>query len=128
MNLRTSKAPEKTFGEFFPEDYIRHASKLLKLLSEESKLRIMLLLAKKGPCAVSEISETLELNQPTASHHLSLLRNADMVTTKRDGKNIFYDINEPLWREMGKQFFDYLQKGDNIHFLGRFVLKRLSKR
>jgi ArsR family transcriptional regulator len=121
------KTSEKTFAEFFPEEYIRRASKLLKLLSEESKLRIMLLLAKDGPCTVTEISETLQITQPTVSHHLSLLRNADVVVTKREGKNIFYDINEPLWREMGKQFFDYLQKGDDIHFLGRFVLKRLSQ-
>ncbi|MCG8606844.1 metalloregulator ArsR/SmtB family transcription factor [bacterium] len=123
----TLKTREKTFAEFFPEEYIRRASKLLKLLSEESKLRIMLLLAKDGPCTVTEISETLQINQPTVSHHLSLLRNADVVVTNREGKNIFYDINEPLWREMGKQFFDYLQKGDDIHFLGRFVLKRLSQ-
>ena len=87
----------------------------------------MLLLAKKGPLTVTEIATTLEMNQSTVSHHFSLLRNADLVTTRRDGKNIYYDVNDPLWREMGKQFFDYLQKGDNIHFLGKFILKRLSK-
>jgi len=115
------------FSEFFPEKYIKRASKILRLISEESKLRIMLFLAKKGPCWVTEISEALCMNQTTVSHHLSLLRNADLVTANRDGKNIFYDINEPLWRQMGKQFFDYLQKGDDIHFLGKFVLKRLTK-
>ena len=101
--------------------------KVLKLVSEESKLRIMLLLAKKGPLTVTEIAATLEMNQSTVSHHFSLLRNADLVSTRREGKNIYYDVHEPLWREMGKQFFDYLQKGDNIHFLGKFILKRLSK-
>ncbi len=87
----------------------------------------MLLLAKDGPCSVTQMSETLNINQPTLSHHLSLLRHADLVASTRDGKNVFYDINEPLWREMGKQFFDYLQKGNDIHFLGKFVLKRLKK-
>ena len=87
----------------------------------------MLLLAKKGPLTVTEISTTLGMNQSTVSHHFSLLRNADLVTTQRDGKNIYYDVNDSLWREMGKQFFDYLQKGDDIHFLGKFILKRLSK-
>lgn len=122
------KNKEKTeFNEFFPEEYIKRASKILRLISEESKLRIMLFLAKEGPRWVTDIAESLNMNQTTVSHHLSLLRNADLVTANREGKNIFYDINEPLWREMGKQFFDYLQKGDNIHILGKFVLKRLSK-
>jgi ArsR family transcriptional regulator len=125
MNLKTK--PKESAPEFFPEEYLKKAVKILKLVSEESKLRIMLLLAKKGPLTVTEIATTLDMNQSTASHHFSLLRNADLVTTRRDGKNIYYDVNDPLWREMGKQFFDYLQKGDNIHFLGKFILKRLSK-
>ena len=125
MNLKTK--PKESAPEFFPEEYLKKAVKILKLVSEESKLRIMLLLAKKGPLTVTKIATTLEMNQSTVSHHFSLLRNADLVTTRRDGKNIYYDVNDPLWREMGKQFFDYLQKGDNIHFLGKFILKRLSK-
>ncbi|HEX9655259.1 MAG TPA: metalloregulator ArsR/SmtB family transcription factor [bacterium] len=127
MSRRTKKITESEFSTFFPEEYVRRASKILKLISEESKLRIMLLLAKEGPCSVTEISETLRLTQPTVSHHLSLLRAADLVTNDREGKNIFYDINETTWREMGRQFFDYLQKGNDIHFLGKFVLRRLSK-
>ncbi|MFQ5603994.1 MAG: ArsR/SmtB family transcription factor [bacterium] len=114
-------------SEFFPEAYLKKAVKVLKLISEESKLRIMLLLAKGGPCRVTEIAEVLNINQTTISHHLSLLRNAELVTSNREGKNIFYDINDTLWREMGKQFFNYLQKGNDIHFLGKFVLKRLGK-
>ena len=118
MRAKTGKTSQQDFSEFFPENYIKRACKILKLISEESKLRIMLLLAKEGPRTVTEICETLDMNQPTLSHHLSLLRHADLVDTKRKGKHIFYDINESLWREMGKQFFDYLQKGNDIHFLG----------
>lgn len=125
--LKTNEKVEKIQSEFFPEEYIKKAVKILKLVSEESKLRIMLLLAKDGPCTVTQICETLEMNQPTVSHHLSLLRNADLVTPRREGKHIYYDIHEPLWREMGRQFFEYLKKGDDIHFLGKFLLKRLSK-
>lgn len=122
----TKPDPPKT-DEFFPEAYIKRAVKVLKLISEESKLRIMLLLAKQGPCRVTYICESLAMNQTTTSHHLSLLRNAELVTTTREGTNIYYDINDSAWREMGKQFFEHLQKGDDIHFLGRFILKRLSK-
>lgn len=118
---------KRNFQEFFPEVYIKKSVKLLKLLSEESRLRIMLYLAKEGPCTVSEIVEALDLVQSTTSHHLSLLRAADLVITARDGKNVFYDINEPMWKEMGLQFFKYLQKGDKIDLLGKFVVKLIGK-
>ena len=115
------------FSEFFPDAYIKKSVKILRLVGEESKLRIMLLLAKERPCSVTEISENLNMKQTTVSHHLSLLRNADLVTTQRTGKNVFYDINDTVWQEMGKQFFDYLQKGNDIHFLGKFILTRILK-
>lgn len=123
----TRKKNSNAVDEFFPDEYIKRAVKVLKLVSEESKLRIMLLLAKEGSCRVTEICENLGMNQTTVSHHLSLLRNADLVVTNRDGKNIYYDINDPFWREIGWQFFDYLKKGDDIRFLGKFLLKRLGK-
>jgi DNA-binding transcriptional ArsR family regulator len=117
----------KSSVEFFPEEYLKRSVKVLKLISEESKLRIMLLLAKEGPLIVTDISGLLDINQTTVSHHLSLLRNAELVVSDREGKNIYYDVNEVVWQEMGKQFFEYLQKGNNIHFLGKFLLKRLAK-
>lgn len=118
---------KKEVKEFFSEDYIKRAVKVLKLISEESKLRIMLLLAKGGSCRVTDISDTLGMNQTTVSHHLSLLRAAELVVTKREGTTIFYDINDEIWRELGKEFFDNLQQGDNIPILGKFLIKRLMK-
>lgn len=126
MQIKAKKR-HQTQTEFFPEEYLKRAVKILKLISEESKLRIMLLLAKDGPLRVSQIADLLEMNQTTTSHHLSLLRAADLLIHERDGKNIYYDINESIWREMGKEFFDYLQKGNDIHFLGKFILKRVSR-
>ena len=118
---------KRNFQEFFPEAYIKRSVKILKLLSEESRLRMMLYLAKEGPCTVSEIIEALDLVQSTTSHHLSLLRAADLVITSRDGKNVFYDINETMWKEMGLQFFKYLQKGNRIDLLGKFVVRMIER-
>jgi len=118
---------KKNFQEFFPEPYIKKSVKILKLMSEESRLRLMLYLAKEGPCTVTEMVEALDLVQSTTSHHLSLLRTADLVVTSRDGKNVYYDINEPMWKELGLQFFKYLQKGDEIGLLGKFVLKVIGR-
>ena len=120
-NRRAEAAPE-----FFPEAYIKRSVKILKLLSDESRLRVMLYLAKHGRAYVSEIGAALDLRQATLSHHLSLLRAADLVLTDRDGKNVYYEINKSLWRDMGLQFFAYLGKGTNIKFLDKFVLRLIK--
>lgn len=122
------EAKEKAVSqtEFFPEKYVKRGVKILKLLSDESRLRVMLYLAKYGRAYVSEIGTALGLHQATLSHHLSLLRAADLVITDRDGKNVYYEINKPLWREMGLQFFAYLGKGPQIRFLDKFVIKLLK--
>ncbi len=112
--------------EFFPEAYVKRAVKILRLLSDESRLRIMLYLAKEGPTYVTKLCEVLELNQTTMSHHLSLLRNAELILPMREGKNVYYEINKPLWREMGLEFFAYLNKGPNVKFLDKFVISMLK--
>ncbi|MFQ5627204.1 MAG: ArsR/SmtB family transcription factor [bacterium] len=121
--LKTQKPLQE---EFFPEKYVKRAVKILKLLSDENRLRVMLYLAKHERAFVSEISEALDLHQTTLSHHLSLLRTADLVVTLRDGKNVYYEINKPLWREMGLQFFTYLGKGSNVKFLDKFILRMIK--
>ena len=112
--------------EFFPEKYVKRSVKILKLVSDENRLRIMLYLAKEERAYVNKMADVLRLNQTTLSHHLSLLRAADLVTTSRDGKNIYYEINKPFWREMGLEFFNYLGKGPHVRFLDKFILRLIK--
>jgi ArsR family transcriptional regulator len=113
--------------EFFSEEFVRRGVKILKILSEENRLRIMLFLAKEGERPVGEIARELEMPQPRVSHHLGVLRGAELVVDRRDGRQIFYDVNDPAWRELGLEFFDNLQKGNRISLLGRFVISRLAR-
>ena len=114
-------------GEFFSEEFVRRGARYLRILSDESRLRIMLYLAKEGECAVGELVERLGLPQPRVSHHLGVLRSADLVVDRREGRQVIYDINDPLWREFGLEFFDNLKKGDRVSLLGKFVISRLGK-
>jgi ArsR family transcriptional regulator len=43
---------------------------------------------------VSDIVEKTGVTQPTVSHHLSILREADLVNTRRSGKQVFYTLNQ----------------------------------
>jgi len=64
---------------------------LFKLLSDESRLRVILLLAQDKLC-VCEITGILDLPQPTVSKALSKLRDLDLVMDERSEKYIYYSL------------------------------------
>jgi len=57
--------------------------------------RIMILYAlSEGPRNVSDLANALEVNQPTISRHLKILRERGMVNSERDGANINYSLSD----------------------------------
>ena len=64
-----------------------------KALADDTRQQILQLLMEQDLC-VSEITEAFSMSQPTISHHLSILRRAGLVTARRDGKQVFYGINQ----------------------------------
>jgi DNA-binding transcriptional ArsR family regulator len=67
------------------------AVQLLKALSHEGRLQILCLLLDRE-MAVADLSEALEVSQPTASQHLMRLRAEGFVATRRDGKSVYYRL------------------------------------
>jgi DNA-binding transcriptional ArsR family regulator len=65
---------------------------LFKLLSDKTRLTILLLLAN-GERNVSSLCAQLSLPQPTVSHHLGLLRTRRVIANRRNGKQVFYGLN-----------------------------------
>jgi len=64
-----------------------------KAISDETRQKIMKLCCCNS-LSVSEIVDKLEVSQPTVSHHLAILRDADLVTVREDGKQTFYSLNQ----------------------------------
>jgi DNA-binding transcriptional ArsR family regulator len=65
---------------------------LFRLLSDKTRLNILMLLAG-GERNVSSLCDELRLPQPTVSHHLGLLRMSNLITNRRDGKQVFYELD-----------------------------------
>jgi DNA-binding transcriptional ArsR family regulator len=64
-----------------------------KALGDETRQRILEVLLSQGEMCVGDLVNTFNLSQPTISHHLTLLKNAKLVTSRRDGKQVFYAID-----------------------------------
>jgi len=65
---------------------------LFKALSEPVRLRIISLLLEKGELCVCDLVSTLALSQSVISRHLAYLRNSDIVTAKREGVWMYYQL------------------------------------
>jgi DNA-binding transcriptional ArsR family regulator len=72
-------------------DNAKRASDFLKALAHESRLIILCILAE-GEKSVSELEHELDLRQPTVSQQLARLRADGLVSTRRDGKIIYYSL------------------------------------
>jgi ArsR family transcriptional regulator len=75
-------------------EIVDRQSRFFKALADETRLRILRLLAVREMC-VCEVMVALDLTQPTASHHLGLLENAGLVKDRKDGKWVFYSVANP---------------------------------
>lgn len=67
--------------------------KIYKALSDENRIRILKMLELKKLC-VCEIKEILQLATSTVSKHLSILRNANLIKSEKDGKWVNYLLND----------------------------------
>jgi len=79
-------------------DALRHAAdeavSALKLLANVERMLLLCQLSH-GEMCVSELEAQLDIRQPTLSQQLGVLRTEGVVSTRRQGKNIFYSVADP---------------------------------
>ena len=63
-----------------------------KALADETRQRILEMLLERELC-VGDIVDAFDMSQPTISHHLSVLKQFGLVTSRKEGKQVFYTVN-----------------------------------
>ncbi len=100
-------------------------AEIFKVLSVETRVKIIELLKFNGPLGVKDISEKLSISPPAVSQHLKILKHAGLVRSERKGYWIPYSINEEAMegcREILNEVCSCGCKGT-----GRFKEKELDK-
>jgi len=77
----------------------------LDALAEKNRLGIVLCLADGEKC-VCDIFKHLKLPQNLVSHHLSVLRQIGLIKNRKDGKRVYYCLNEKKIKELTDFFND----------------------
>ena len=68
-------------------------ARIARVISDPTRQGLMRLLCCRWLC-VSDLVDHLGVTQPTVSHHLSVLRGSRLVQLRRDGKQVFYTLNQ----------------------------------
>lgn len=106
-----------------PENVVRDLTQNFKLLSDETRLRILLHLAQHGELHVSDLCLRLKQSQPAVSHHLGLLRIATLIESRREGKHIYYSLRPEYFGELLREILASNGEIPRRLKFDRFVLK-----
>ena len=78
---------------------------VFKLLSDETRLRILMYLVRARELHVTALCDKLEQSQPAVSHHLALLRVAGLIEARRDGKHNYYSVRQSHFHRIIEELF-----------------------
>lgn len=91
---------------------------VFKLLSDETRLRVLMYLTREGELHVTALCDKLNQSQPAVSHHLALLRVAGLIEARRDGKHNYYSVKASHFQRLMNDVFSNLvtRQIDEVRF------------
>lgn len=91
------------------ENTLYDVAELFKNFSDSTRIRILHCLIEKER-NVTEISELLNINQSAISHQLRILKNSKLIKNRRDGKSIYYSLDDDHIYNIIKQGIEHVQE------------------
>lgn len=88
---------------------VKKAALVLRALNHKLRQQMIKMLEENNKMTVTDLYVQLRLEQSVASQHLAILRRAGIVKTERDGKYIYYKVNEDRVNQIN-QIVDNLLK------------------
>ena len=81
----------------------------MQALSDPTRRKILELLKKKD-MSVTEINKHFDITMPSLSHHLSVLKQADLITYRRHKQELIYSLNLSVFEEVAKLLIKFFRK------------------
>ena len=91
---------------------ILELSEMFKLFSDETRLRIICAILNTELC-VCDLCELLDLSQSTVSHQLQLLRNSKLVKYRKEGKQVYYSLEDEHIENIIKIALAHIKEGND---------------
>ena len=84
-------------------------NKVFKALNDPTRREILKMLRDKDLTA-GQIAERFDISKPSISHHLEILKNADLVSAEKQGQYVVYSLNTTILDELINFFMDLKQE------------------
>lgn len=87
---------------------------LLKAVADPTRLQLLALIersAEQQSC-VCDLTEPLQLSQPTVSHHLKVLTEAGLLTREKRGTWVWYQLDQERWSQLARLFRSTAELGN----------------
>src|SRR5262245_40677960 len=104
-HVHTAALPARRLGE----SAVRALSETFKLLGDETRVRLLDILARTELC-VQDVARILGMTQSAISHQLRLLRSMRLVRTRRDGRQIFYALDDDHIVKLFEQGLEHVEE------------------
>ncbi len=85
---------EKVQNAMISEEMRGELSNFFKVIADETRMRIMAALSISEELCVSDIANIVNMTKSAVSHQLSVLRTSGLVKARREGKNMFYSLDD----------------------------------
>lgn len=79
--------------EELQNDFIHDVAEFFKVFGDSTRIKLLRLLLEQESC-VGELAEKLNMNQSAVSHQLRVLRQNDLVKYRKEGKTVFYSLDD----------------------------------
>ncbi len=91
-------------------DVWKQVSKVFTALGDEQRQRILLTFERSERLNVTQLAEVSTLSRPTVSHHLKVLREAGVLASSKEGKEVFYWIAKDDLQEVLGRVLAYIEE------------------
>lgn len=82
------------------------SNEIFKALSDPTRREILSLLGR-GEMSAGKLAEKFDMTKPSMSHHFSVLKDADLITSRREGQQIIYSLNTTVVQDMLAWLMDF---------------------
>ena len=109
MSNRSYVHQAKTPARLLDESAVRALAETFKVLGDSTRVRILDALSRTERC-VQDLADVLGVTQSTVSHQLRLLRSMRLVRTRRDGRQIFYTLDDDHIVKLFEQGLEHVEE------------------
>ena len=103
----------KIVNDTMPEETeLYDLAELFKVFGDSTRIRILFVLFESEVC-VCDLAQVLNMTQSAVSHQLRVLKQADLVKNRRDGKNVFYSLDDEHVKQIFNQGLIHISEEDN---------------